>query len=311
MAFKPVSNKVVIESAIDSLNRTYDEDIARAKKQYIEESVMFREGEERINLMNRRNTSFSRYNSFSESLTSALLGEAVYYVFSKAMDKSIMEQSNVTGMMRAMVSDFIKEDYNSILSKMRTKSATLSEMYNLITSTRKKILESVDKNDPTTFCIDSETKDEFFDKLDSMDTESITNAIRDRVSNAVDDFMVSNRQDHERIMTALQMTKDKLEEKKDAPEEVKESYQQLSKRVIGKIRNRKKGVFESMVTAMSESVLKNDELKEEFMEGAKLNVPKIVDRIQTMYTFIETVNTMQLYKIEKEYMESLIESLRL
>ena len=73
-AFKPISNKVVVESAIDRLNREHDEDIAYRKKMSFEESKMFRENEERLNLMNRRNTTFSRYNSFSESLTHALLG---------------------------------------------------------------------------------------------------------------------------------------------------------------------------------------------------------------------------------------------
>ena len=56
--------------------------------------------------------------------------------------------------------------------------------------------------------------------------------------------------------------------------------------------------------------MKDDQLKEEFTEGAKLNIPKIVDRIETMYTFIETVNTMQLYPVDEEYMQNLIESLR-
>ena len=143
-----------------------------------------------------------------------------------------------------------------------------------------------------------------------MDTESISDAIRNRVTDAIDDFMVSNREDHDKIMGALELTRDKLEQVKNEPEEVRESYENLSKRYISKVRNRKKGVFESMVSAMCESVMKDDNLKQQFTEGAKLNIPKIVDRIETMYTFIETVNTMKLYDVNEEYMENLIQSLR-
>ena len=311
-AYKPVSNKLVIESAIDTFNRQMDE---IAQMQHEEENAMnqsLRESEQLLNLRDRKQKNLNRFNTFSESLTHTLLAECIYHVYSKAIRQDLLEQENITGMMRAMVGDFIKEDASDIIYKMRTKTATLSEMHNLIINTKKAILEDsmFDKNDPSTFRINSNAKDEFFERLDNLDTESISSAIRERVTNAVEDFMTANKLDHDRIMGALQMTKDKLEEKKNEPEEVKEAYEHISKRYITKVRNRKKGVFESMVMAMSESVMKDPQLKEEFTEGAKLNVPKIVDRIETMYTFIETVNTMQLYPIDENYMQDLIENLR-
>lgn len=311
-AFKPVSNKLVIESAIDTFNRQMNEAAQKQRDEDIARSQTFKEAEQLMNLRDRKQMTLNRFNTFSESLTHALLGECVYHVYAKAIRQDLLEQENITGMMRAMVGDFIKEDAADILYKMRTKTATLSEMYNLIMSTKKAILEDsmFDKNDPSTFRINTTAKDEFFERLDNLDTDSISSAIRDRVTNAVEDFMKANKLDHDRIMGALTMTKEKLEEIKNEPEEVKESYQQISKRYISKVRNRKKGVFESMVMAMSESVMKDFQLKEEFAEGAKLNVPKIVDRIETMYTFIETVNTMQLYPIDEAYMQNLIEGLR-
>lgn len=308
MANFRATNKAIVEGAIDAFNKKLEQDNAAD----IDRMRSFKESENAINTMARHQNAQRRFISFSESVTHALLSECIYHVYSKAMRESLMEQANIPAMMRAMVGDFIKEDADDILRRMRNKTATLSEMYNLITETKDSVLkhEGFDRMDPSTFRIAKDTKDEFFDRLDNMDTQSITDAIRDRVSHAVEDFMLANSRDHDRIMTALQMTKDKLEEVKDAPEEVKESYQYQSKRFIGKIRNRKKGVFESMVTAMCESVMKDDQLKEEFTEGAKLNIPKIVDRIETMYTFIETVNTMKLYPVDEEYMTNLIEGLR-
>ena len=312
MAFKPISNKVIVENAIDSMNNRIDAENKAIENEKFAREQAFKESEQIVVMRNSRQAGVTRFNSFTESVTHALLSECIYYVFSKAMRPELLQESGVTAMMRAMVGDFIKEDAADILYKMRTKSAVLSEMYNLITETKKKILEAdgFNRYDPSTYRISKTTRDDFFDRLDDMDTQSITDAIRDRVSHSVEDFMLANSKDHERIMTALQMTKDKLEEVKDQPKEVTEAYEQQSKRVIAKIRNRKKGVFESMVTAMCESVMKDDQLKEEFTEGAKLNIPKIAGRIETMYTFIETVNTMQLYPIDEEYMQNLIESLR-
>lgn len=312
-SYKPFSSKLYIESAIENYNRQLDE-AAKASQadEDIARSKQLKEAENYFSIREKQHNIMNRYNTFTESLSHALLGECVYHVFAKSIRQELLEQENITGMMRAMVSEFIKEDSADILYAMRTKTATLSEMYNLIQSTKKKILESsmFDKNDPTTYRIDQEVKDEFFERLDYMDTESICSAIRDRVANAVDDFMESNKRDHDRIIGAIELTKEKLEEKKDEPEEVKESYQAISKQYIGKVRNRKKGVFESMVMAMSESVMKDDQLREEFAEGAKLNIPKIVDRIETMYTFIECVNTMKLYPVDEAYMQEVIEGLR-
>ena len=312
MVIKPISNKVLIESAIDQMNKRADEELKAKQIRESEASKAFKESEEIIRLRDRSAVSFSRFTSFSESVTNALLGESIYHVFRKAMDESTLAQPGTETIMRALVGDFIKEDAAKMVNGMRTKSATLSEMYNNIINTKKKILEdsSIDRMDPSTFRITGEVKDEFFENLKGMDTDSISDAIRERVNDAVDEFIEDNKKDHERIMTTLQLTKDKLEEKSDASEEVKESYEAMSRRMIGKIRNRRKGIFESMVSAMCESVMKNPELQEEFAESGKPNTSKIVDRIRTMYTFIETVNTMQLYKIDEEYMQNLIESLR-
>ena len=308
--FKPISNKVLVEGAIDTYNKRIEMEAQARKDEDIARSKAFKESEAFIAKQGSRFAAQKRFASYSESVTHALLSECIYHVFKNSMRKELLEQENVTAMMRAMVGEFVKEDSADILYKMRNKTATLSEMYNLITSTKKTILENVDQFDPSSFRIDREVKDNFFEKLDLMDTESIENAIRERVTNAVDDFMTANKQDHDRIMGALQMTKDKLEEVKNEPEEVKESYQRISKQYIGKVRNRKKSVFESMVSAMCESVMKDDVLKEQYSEGAKLNIGKIVDRIETMYTFIECVNTMKLYDVDEAYMKSVIDSLR-
>ena len=303
--YKPISTASFVEAAIKRYNEQHS-DISKP------EARPFREAEEALNTVASRMSSLNRFQSYSESLTNSLIGECVYHVFAKAMDERIMKESNVTGMMRAMVSDFLKEDAASILSSMRSKTAYLSEMYELISNTKKAIIESegFDKKDPSTFHVNPDVQQDFFNKLDGLDDEAITDSIRAKVTDAIEDFMLSNKKDHEAIKDALENCEKKIHDNPDASEVVKESYQQICKRKITDIRNRPKSVLESMVSAMCESVIKNDELKNEFMVEGKLDMPKIVDRIQMMYTFIETVNTMNLYKIDEAYISDLIQALR-
>jgi hypothetical protein len=309
MMTKPVSTKAIVEAAINSYNEQFEIAEREKRQQKLAEKKAFKEAENLYSMKAAALEKKARITSWSESVTTALLGDTIYHVFKNAMNESLLQQPNVTGMMRAMVSDLITEDANEILAKMRRKTPVLCEMYNLITDTRKKILESA-AGEEHTFYIKQDLQDDFYSQLDSMDTSEIEDSIRERVSDAVNTFLDDNREDHDKIMEVLALTKAKVDEHEKEPEEVKESFQQMSRRAIAKIRDRRKGVFESMVTAMCESVLKHDNLKEEFCEGANLNIPKIVDRMQVMYTFIETVNTMQLYKIDEAYMQDLIDNLR-
>lgn len=304
MSYKPISSAQFAEAAIQRYNNSQNKSEDKPK--------MYREAEEALTTVASRSASLNRFASYSESVTNALIGECVYHVFKKAMDERILGESNVTGIMRAMVSDFLKEDAAGILNSMRNRSAYLSEMHELVNSTRKAIFEAegFDKKDPSTFHVDPSIQQDFFNKLDGLDDDEITDSIRSKVASAMEDFMVANKHDHEAIKDALTKCDQKIHDNPDATETVKEGYQQLCKLEISKIRNRSKKVFESMVSAMCESVIKNDDLKDEFMIESKLDMPKIVDRIQTMYTFIETVNTMNLYKIDEEYLNNLIEALR-
>lgn len=214
--------------------------------------------------------------------------------------------------MRAMVSQYVTENgYDNILDKMRTGSVTLSEIYNIIDSTSSKILESVDKNDPNTFTITPEMKDEFFKSLDYSDSKSISDEINNRVSTAMQDFVTANAKDHEDIQAALQQAQEKIDKapEKDK-EQLTESYTIQAKRRTSEIRNAPKNVFHAMVSAMCESVLKHQDTNNEFLVEGHLDIDKIVSRTSLMYTFMEMLNTSRLDTINEEYIENVIKDLK-
>ena len=258
----------------------------------------------------RKEGIINRYRSFVETVKSSLLVECFYNILEHSVDPSERDLTN-TSIMRAMISQYVTENgYDNILSKMRTGSVSLSEMHNIITNTSKKILESVDKNDPNTFSITPEMKDEFYKSLNYSDSDSISDAIKDRVSTAMNDFITANAQDHENIENALKKAQEKIEATPEDKKELRESYEIQAKRATSEIRNSSKNVLHSMISAMCESVLKNQNDNEEFMTEGHLNIDKIVSRTKIMYTFIEMLNTARIDKVDEAFIESVIKDLK-
>jgi hypothetical protein len=153
-------------------------------------------------------------------------------------------------------------------------------------------------------------KDEFFNQLNYDDSQSITDAINDRVSNAVEDFVTANTQDHEDITAALQQAQEKIGTVPEDDAELREAYEMEAKRKVNRIRNAPKGLFHGMVSAMCEGVMKNQDTSAEFLEDGHINMDKVVDRTQLMYTFMEMLNTTRLAKVDEEMVSNVICGLR-
>ena len=252
----------------------------------------------------------NRYRSFVETVKNSLVVECLYNIFEHAVQENQKDLTN-TAIMRAMVSQYVKENgYDNILEKMKSGSVALSEMHNMITDHAKKIIESVDKEDPNTFVITPKMKDEFFKSLDYSDSQAISDAIKDRVSTAMDDFVTANTKDHEDISSALQQAQDKIDKVPEDDKELQESYQIQAKRKISEIRNSSKGVLHSMISAMCESVLKDQDQYSEFMREGHLDIDKIVTRTSLMYTFMEMLNTARIEKVDAAFIESVISDLK-
>lgn len=259
----------------------------------------------------RRDANMNRFHSFVETVKNSLVVEALYKIYSESVDSAIKEDASNRVVMRSIVNEYVQESgYDNILRKMKTASATMSSMYNTITETASKILESVDKTNPDTFIITPEMKDEFFQSLDYSNSEEISKAINDRVSDAMQDFVTANTKDHEDITSALKQAQEKIAETPEDDESLREFYEMKAKRQANEIRNAPKGVFHGMVIAMCESVLKHDEMQREFMNEGHLNMDKITSRVSLMYSFLETLNTARIDNINEAYLADIIENLK-
>ena len=296
-------------SFINALTENYAADNAVKKEKY---AIPFsKEADMVMESVYRRDANFNRYHSFVETVKTSLVVEALYKIYSESINEAIKENASNRVVMRAIVNEYVQEaGYDNILRTMKTASATMSEMYNVITKTAKAILESCDKGNPDTFIITPEMKDEFFKSLDYSNGEEISKAINDRVSNAMQDFVTANTKDHEDITTALKQAQEKIAEVPEGDEALKEFYEMKGKRVANEIRNAPKGVFHGMVSAMCESILKHEGMQREFMTEGHLNMDKITSRVSLMYSFLETLNTARIDKIDEAYLSNIILNLK-
>ena len=257
---------------------------------------------------------FAKFTAFTETTKDQLLEHTIFTLASKALKKVdeaqgtdlMSEQNNITAL-HSMIYKFIHESGGSsaVLAEMRMKGKTyyLSSTHQLIQETFKKIVESVDKEDPDTFTVAGEITNGFKSAMESEDTDVMSEVISDRVVAAITQFVEDNAKDKNAIVNALTATKEKIDALDPDQKAIEESYSRLGKRYITDVRNRKHGLFNEMVSMVAKDVIKNKDLHEAYMEGASINVGKIVDKVTLMYGFLETVNTMRLVKVTPEYIK--------
>ena len=269
-----------------------------------------RESRAVVECTSARESITNRFQSFSNNVRSNLLIEAMYNLFKESMDPTDIEDNTTTSIMRAMVSEYVTENgYFEIIGRMKSASPTTFMMSKIITETHQAIMESIDKNNPDTFRITPEMRDEFFKQLDYSDSQAISDAINQRVSDAMADFVDTNKKDHEDITSVLQQAQEKIGDVDPEDDSLKESYTRIANGKANDIRNRPKGVLHTMVHTMCESVMKNKNMHSEFMSEGKLDIPKIVDRVRIMYTFMEMLNTSKIANVNEAFINDVIKDL--
>ena len=312
--------KVLIESAEDERLRE------EAKREQYSKSLDNFDGlcavsESIISTSAIRTRNQNKYNTFVESVKCSLLGECIYKVFSESIDSRLAQDHQCEAVARSLISNWIQEKgVNDILSDMRTKSYVLSEFHDIVMDTVKSLRESIDMDDSGSLVMHTDIREKFFDKLDMTEVGDVTDAIGQRVAAATEDFLRNNAEDKQRIKEILTDTRDKVEDinkdkelEDEDKEDIIESYNMVAKRKITEIRAKNNNIFGTMVmeTAIAAMKDKNDgPLHMEFMSEGRIDMPKIVDRVSVMYTFLETINTMKLEKIDEAYLDEVITSIK-
>lgn len=102
---------------------------------------------------------------------------------------------------------------------------------------------------------------------------------------------------------------DKSEEETEKEEEIKQESVLMVKAINDRRTKRQRNVLEQVIINFTESVLKDEYLKEEYIENGKMDMGSIVESSKCIYGFLETVNTLQIHRVDSNYIQEALENM--
>lgn len=243
------------------------------------------------------------------NIKKSFLSECLYNLFDKSLGFQLESQEKDV-MKRTLVNNLIEEQgLERLLSDFKTKSYLLSEYTRIVESSTSLVLEKCKKNEFSDLDIDAELRSDFYDQLDTEDTDEVANFIKQRVSGAVDEFLQANMSDKVEIKEIIRKTEEKVNSTRN--DAIKESYELAGKAAIAKVRNRNhKGVLESMIFNVAKATLKDNDMKAMYMTEGSLDMDSIVENCKIMYTFLEMLNTAKIINVNESYVNKVLNGLK-
>ena len=256
----------------------------------------------------------AKYSKWLTSIKESLVYDCLYSLYSEAFGsiKTGTADPKYDGMKQAIVKSFISENSSNIdafIYSMKYKSELMSEMAALITETVDKIKETTDKDDESTYILQSSIKDDFFDRLNMLKPDDVVYTIRNRVTDAVEDFVTQATAEKIEIKDIMKHAKERIEASNS--DTMKESYNLAAKRKLTKVYSAPKGLLYSMVENLSEAAHKNEELGKRYKNtNGSLDMDAIVETCEILYAFLETVNTTKLITLDEATINDILENIK-
>lgn len=296
---------------------SYKIDKAKAEK---EEAAKIQADKDAQAIQEKRDSKHNKkikLQKFKKSVKDKLTEEAFQRIFDKCLGDCIFTSDNTKGYAKSLVASYVAEQgSDKILTTMSTRSLLLSELADCITEAYKAIMEKVDPDDENTFEVDSTEMDNFFDDLDMSNFDDVSSLIKTRVSSASAAFVQKNINDKIDLNDSMRETQEKISNlrqdvrQSDADfEQVKESYVNINRRRASKIAERPRTLYEQMIYTLTETVVKDDNLRDRFSVDNKLDMDKINENVEVMYTFLEMVNTLKIEKVDEAYIEAVLKDM--
>ena len=151
-----------------------------------------------------------------------------------------------------------------------------------------------------------------YDELENEeDVQKAVELIKTRVADAEEAFIKRNSEDKEKMDDLLNKISDnvktveKIADNDSTKSKIAKENVQMAHREISKLHDKPQSIFEAMIRNLSSSVIKDNESKEKFInENGSLDMSSIIETAKVMYGFLETLNTLQLEKVDGEYIKN-------
>lgn len=289
------------------------------KRVQLEESIRIKElNENQVNTLEYQqsiNKTANAKREFLQNVKNSLLSECIFKLYKDSTVAPLTESDKVIA--RNLVNKFVLENgAGELLLNFKHKNLLLSEFSRITNKYYQRILEECDdeSSDPSKagkareFSIDDKTKEDFFTELEDIDTEDASKLIKERVSDAVSEFIDNNENQKLEYEDIIKSAQDRIAGTTN--ESYAESYTNQAKRTINEMRlNAKKNIFHYMVESLCKNTFKNDKLKTKYLNESTLNMDNIVNDSMLIYNMLEMVNTTNMVNVNEEYMRNYVKSL--
>jgi len=164
----------------------------------------------------------------------------------------------------------------------------------------------------------TEPQGKIFDELDKEeDVQKAVQLIRQRVADAEENFIKRNAEDKKKIDDLLGKISDNIKTVEDisdndsAESKIAQESTMMYKRKIKSItENRPQSVFERMARKLTEGITKDSDLRAVYLaESGRADMASIIETTRVMYGFLEALRTLQLEKVDEEYIANILKEM--
>lgn len=246
----------------------------------------------------------------------AFVSECIFKLYCESVAFPMTQRDKVIA--RNLVNKFVIENgAGNLISSFATENMILSEFSRISQKYYNRVLEGCDNKQECELTgeiagqvIDQNVVDDFYKELEEIDVKDASKAIKDRVADAISNFVdtnAANKFEYEEIIRAAQ---DKVAAIDGSDDVVAESYIGMAKRKINEMKNtRDVNVFGYMVEALTTSVFKDESLKTRFVNEGTVDMDGIVESAQLIYTMLEMVNTTNMVNVDEKFINSYLTNL--
>lgn len=294
-------------SVIENREKAYQESLDNTR----DEIDMLREARDQ-KIRNRR-----KYKALVEK---TMLSTALKGIFISSLEECMVPTKQMYNLAESMIDSYIEEKgADAILANMKGKTYLLNTIYEAVEEAEYETMEDTDDSDAETEKVPDEPKDKMMNKLDGEeDVQDAVKVISDRIADAEQEFIQKNAEDKEKIENIVNDINDRIQSVKSdntTPDKTKEDIADecamIGKRKISAVyEDRSHSVFETMSHQLMNTIVKDPELKAQYVdENGQLDTLKVLDVTKCLYGMLEFTNTIQLEKVNEEYIANQLNDL--
>ena len=262
-----------------------------------------------------RNASLNNRATFLEAAKSGFLAAAMLRLFKESYDGDFTKRTEVIA--KNMINSFIQEQgVGDLLLRFKYQNTTVAEMSRIVQEAYDKLIDSLDggkdKDESEIpgrakeLHLDKTIVDDFYKDIEDLDTTEASKMIKDKVADAMAEFIDQNNQQRHDYEEVINVAKEKMEDVKE--ESSIESTVNEAKRQINEMkRTRNKNVFHYLVEAITKETFKDENLGKRYMHETTIDMDSIVEAAKINYTLLEMLNTTEM--VEPEYIKNYIQDL--